>query len=137
MNLHPQKQILSWVLTTLKNDATLTALVPASRIVENLPDNTNYPHIRVSPAFSEDWSSHTFNGFNGEIHIRVWTQAQSVESNMDILNRIYTLLHDMDPAISGFPTIDFRCTFNEPVVEPDGRTYQGLQRYSFTLGGND
>jgi hypothetical protein len=137
MNLHPQKEILKWVLDTLKGDATLTAIVPATRIVENMPDFSAYPHIRVAPAFSDDWSSHTFDGFRGEIHIRVWTQGQSVEPNMDALNRIYTLLHDMDPSIPTFPTINFRCTFNEPILEPDGRTYQGLQRYSFTLGGND
>jgi len=137
MATHPQKEILAAVLTRLKNDATLTALVPAARIVENMPDGTAYPHVRVQAPTSRDWSSHTFDGFEGEIELRVWTQGQSVEPNLGIGNRIYTLLHNFDMAITGFPTINFRCTFNEPTLEPDGRTYQGLQRYSFILGGND
>jgi hypothetical protein len=132
----PQKSLLVKILAILAADATLTALVPSGRIKENLPDGTLYPHVRVVPPELEDWGSHTFDGVTGLVEIRVWDQAQSAANTLDILARIYALLHNIDLALTGFSTVNFRCTFTRTDLEPDGRTYQGIQRYSVTLGGN-
>lgn len=137
MATHPQKSILQAVFQRLSGDGTLTALVPAARIGHNLPDSTAYPKIWIGPITLSDWSSHTFDGFQGDIQIHAWTQGQTATPCMDIVNRIYTLLHNYDLAISTFPTLNFRCTLNEVLLEPDGRTYQGIQRYSLLMGGND
>lgn len=137
MATHPQKALLVKIFSLLAGDATLTALVPAARIKENLPDGTAYPHVRVLPPSLGDWSAHTFDGFEGTLELRVWDSGQSVARTLDILNRIYTLLHNVDLALVGYPTVNFRCTLSNADLEPDGRTYQGIQRYSVTLGGND
>ena len=84
-----------------------------------------------------DFGSHTGSGFEGEVTINVWTQSgRGKKDAQTILNRVYELLHGQNLAISYFPTVSFRCSFNHVVVDPDNRTYHGIQRYHLILGGN-
>ena len=132
MATHVQKLLRQKIYDTLSADATLIALV--SLIYSNAPDNSAYPRIKIGDQPLDDWGSHTHDGFQGEVLIHAWTQGESDVECINIMNRVYTVLHNIDLGISGYSTVNFRCASNTILLEPDGRTYQGIQRYSVMLG---
>ena len=132
MATHVQKLLRQKVYDLLLADATLATLV--TNIYSNSPDNTTYPRVKVGDQPLDDWGSHTHDGFQGEYLIHVWTQGESDGECMVILNRVYTVLHTVDLGITGYSTVKNRCASNTILLEPDGRTYQGIQIYNLMLG---
>jgi hypothetical protein len=120
----------------LAGDATFMALVTNRLYDEPYPDNTSYPCVTIGSITLNDWSSHTHAGFDGEVMINTWTQYIGKKSVHEIMARIYTVLYDFDPAISGKPTINFRLTQSSTILDEDGRTYNGVQTFSIMFGGN-
>jgi len=47
------------------------------------------------------------------------------------------LLHDIDVEVTGFPTVAMRQQFCQTLLDADGRTYNGVQRFHLILGGNN
>ena len=47
----------------------------------------------------------------------------------NILQRVYTLLHEVDVSVSGANLIDLRCEFSSEVLENDGVTRHGVMRF--------
>ena len=119
------------VFDLLDGDATLGALVNA--IHDNAPDEAPLPYVVIGDDSMNDFGGHTFDGFEGPVTIHVWTEGEGRKVNKDILNRIYEILHNIDIAIPGFKTIVFRCILSEVLLDPDNRTYHGVQRYNLTV----
>lgn len=122
------------VYTLLNADATLTATLGAS-IYDNVPDNSDYPYVQVGDDQIDDWSSHTFDGFEGRITIHTWTQGRGRKTCKQIQDRIYTLLHEADLSISDQKTVSLRTGLTTTILDPDGRTYHGVSQFDFLLGG--
>ena len=97
-------------------------------------DRTEFPNVTIGELRLNDWSSHTHAGFDGSVTINTWTQYEGKKEVHDIMARIYTLLYDWDPAISGKPTINFRQTTSSAILDEDGRTYNGFQIFSIMFG---
>ena len=136
MATHVQKALRLRIYDLLVADATLATYV-STLIYSSAPDNTVYPRVKIGAQTLEDWSTHTTNGFQGDVFIHAWAQGTSDVEIMNIMNSIYAVLHAItDLQISGYSTVNFRCVLNEILPEPDGRTYQGVQRYSIMLGGD-
>lgn len=135
MATHPQLLLAQKIYARLTADSTLMSLV-GGRIFDVVPDNVVYPFIDIGDTELEDFGSHTTSGFEGEIPIHIWTQGTTKKQNMEIGNQVYSLLHNTDLAISNFPTVSFRASFNQILTEDDNRTHHGIQRYDVILGGN-
>lgn len=131
---HVQIEVAEAIYTLLTADVTLMALIEG--VFDHVPDNQATPFVTINDGVYYDWSSHTFDGFEAEYIIHVWDESRTRKDTMTIQNRIYTLLHTTDLSISGFPTINFRQTYSDITLDPDGRTYHGVQKYNLILGGN-
>lgn len=132
---HPQNLVQTKIYDILTGDLTLMGLVVG--VWDNAPDNSDYPYVEIGDDDHSDWSSHTHQGFSSDLRLHFWSQARGRKEIKDIMNRVYTLLHNIDLAIVNFPTVSFRCELNEVIIDIDGRTYHGVQRYSLLLGGNN
>lgn len=139
--VHPQRLILEKIYTVLTGDATLAAIV-GTKIYSSVPKGaglaSEFPRVDFGELNLSDWSSHTFNGFDGYVMVHAWSVKDSETETLEILKQCYALLHNLDLGLAsqGFPTINFRCALNQVIRDQDGRTYHGIQRYSITLGGN-
>lgn len=122
----------------LTSDTALTTLLGGASVYDYVDDNTAMPYVTIGDIVQDsDFGGHDFSGFEGEYSIHVWSEAAGRKEAQSILNRIYEILHGRDLRLpAGFNTISNRCTFNEIVRDPDGKTYHGVQRYSLQTGGN-
>jgi hypothetical protein len=137
--IHVQRVLQQTLYDAIAGDATIVQMV-ADRVFTNPPKGMGlaqeYPRIRIGERNIGDFSSHTHNGFNGYVVIHAWSQADNDVEVTAILERLYALLHTRNLGITTNETINFRCTENTVALEPDGKTFHGIQRYSLLLGGN-
>lgn len=117
----------------LSSDTTLTDL---AGIYDNVPDNTKRDYVIIGDDDFSDFSSHTHDGFKGTVTLHVWSESRGKKSVKVIQNRLYELLQNVDLALSGFKTLNFKIGLNTVVKDPDGRTHHGITRFDFLLGGN-
>ena len=103
---------------------------------DSVPDNTDEPYIVIGEDDFQDWSSHTFDGFQGDVTLHVWSAKKGRKECKEIQNRVYELLNDQDIAVPNHKTVNFRLGLNEIFKDSDGKTHRGLMRFDFILGGN-
>ncbi len=135
MAIHPGIAIQQKIFDTIKDDATIITLVGSS-IFDNVPDNSDFPYITIGEVETGDFSSHTNDGFEGSVTVHVWSQDRGRNNTKTIQARIYTLLQNLDLAIVGVPTLNFRLGSQSTILDPDGRTNHGIQTFNILLGGN-
>lgn len=106
------------------------------RVFDFVPDNEKKPYIALGTPVSQDWGSHTFDGFEFTYTIHGYTESAGKKEAMQIAKRIYSLLHDVDLAITAFETVSCREVLSQVIPEPDGKTHHALIQYRIILGGN-
>jgi len=131
----PEKAVQTRIFSVLNGDSVLSNL-GVTGVFDRPSEDKELPYIVLGEIESEDRGSHNTSGFGGDITLRFWTNVMPKSLSYDISNRVYELLHNLDLDIQGFPTLSFRCTLNRIDEDDDGRTFQGIQRYTFLLGGN-
>jgi uncharacterized protein DUF3168 len=134
---HPALLVQTKIYEILCDDATLTGLLAdgENSILDSVQEETVMPYITLGDDEFADWGSHTFQGIDGDISIRTWTQNRGRKKCKEIMSRIYDLLHGVDLSVTGYSTVSMRCVFLHTVVDPDGVTIQGIQRFKLLLGG--
>ena len=127
---HVNVELQEKIYEILSSDGTLTALCD---VYDTPEDNSNYPYVCIGNDDFGEFDSHSFNGFDGFIQIDTWAQGMSKMPCKEIQARIYTLLHNVDLGLPNFDTIALRCSLQNVLDDPDGRTKHGVQRFNFIL----
>ena len=135
MALHAQSDLQNAIYDLLAADTTFMGLV-TNRLYDHIPDNTDYPLTVLGEWRFDDWGSHTHDGWEINAMIHTFTQSRGKLTAQTIMNRIYTLLHNIDLSISGYPTVVCRQNSSHILLDNDGRTYNGVQEFRIILGGN-
>ena len=138
MAVHVQLILQAKLYEILDQDATLQSICGRARVVfENVGDNTPFPYVEIGEIDLGDFGGYSFAGFEGTYTIHTWSQARGRKQCQEIMNRIYTLLHRVDLSLgSGFSTIANICEQSQTIIDSDGRTYHGIQRFKLITGGN-
>lgn len=138
MAVHIDLELSKEIYDTLRQDATLQGLIgnPARVWDESVPDETTFPYVTFDLEY-QDFGAHTLDGFSGTVQINTFVEGQSKFAMKQIMNRIYTLLHDVDLAISGFPSLSLRERLRKDMIDTDNRLYQGVQLFDFIFSGNE
>jgi hypothetical protein len=135
MASHVRKLLQAKIYDLIQNDADIIALVN-SRVYDHVPANPTYPFITMGDVFVQDWGSHTHSGFDVTLVIHTWGQAAGRMSVQEIMNQIYSNLHDADLGITGFNTLSCRESTSRVLVEQDNKTHHGISEYRILLDGN-
>lgn len=138
MSDHPRMLLQRKVFELLSTDVDLKGLLRGEKkVLDYVPDNPEYPYVTIGDIDHNDFGSHTHDGVDSVLMIHVWSQLAGKSEAMQIQNRIYQLLHDVDLQIDSFPTVNCRETFSQVLKDPDGKTHHGVSQYSIILGGNN
>lgn len=107
-----------------------------ANVYDQVPDNTDGTYIVIGDDKFDDFGSHTFDGFKVELNIHTFTDiSRGRKLCKQIQGRIYELLHNVDLAITGQKTVSLRTGLQETLLDPDGRTYHGVNKFNLILGG--
>lgn len=120
------------LLVRLAGDSTLMGLLGgAGRIVDQIPEGSLYPHIRLGESLSIPDNAHGQYGREVTQTLHVWTKTRTNAQGQDIAARANELL-DHQPAaliIEGHKTVSIRCEFDQALTDPDPQIRHHVLRY--------
>ena len=122
---------LAWVITTLRADATLLALVPSTSIWNHVPQDKAFPYVRAWAAGSTAWDTQTANGLDDEIQVDAWTNRHGDLLALQIADAVRGVLHLATitlPANHGQGLL-IRYIGGDSFLEPDGESHRTVSRF--------
>ncbi len=118
------------VYAQLNGDATLTGLVTG--VFDAVPQGTAYPYVVIDEHSTRHWSTTTTQGMELRMNIHVFSREAGRRETLTILERIYTLLHEVALTVTGQSFAHVRLAAQEVVLEDDAFTFHGTQTYRIT-----
>lgn len=134
MSTLPLIDLQSKIYNALKNDVFV--IQQQCGVYDHAPDDCVYPFYEIGDIQASSWDSHTFDGHEIEFTIHTWTQAQGKKVCLDLMSRLYELLHNTDLMLNSQKTVALRSGLNTIMLDPDGRTFHGVSKFTLILGGS-
>lgn len=132
MAVDPQLEIQKAIFKALNDDKTLNKKITG--VFDFVPQEKKYPYVSIGADSFSDFGSHTFDGLDGFVIIDSWTQGETSRELVKMIQAdVYRILHNSDLAVTGFCVIKIVREFVETVLDPDGQTHHGIERYSIIL----
>lgn len=110
----------SELFSLLDGDATLGGLITG--IYQQVPDDTDYPFIRMAQQRSSDWSAQALEGEELLLMLEVYSRYAGWKQANDIMARIHVLLHANDLSNSTMHVAHLRIQQRSDELLADGRT---------------
>ena len=115
------------IFSRLNGDSTLGDLITG--VFDGVPDDTALPIVVIGSSTTSDDGSKTLDARDYIFNVDVFSDYRGMKETKNILQRVYTLLHEVDVSVSGANLIDLRCEFSSEVLENDGVTRHGVMRF--------
>ena len=131
----PLNPVQAALIAILGGDATMTTLLGAGRILDDVPEGQPYPYVVVGDHLSIPDGSHTSYGREVTETIHVWTQKKGNKTGQDILARIDALLHNKPATMSaalaaaGHRCVSIRNEFDQALRDPDPKLRHHVVRF--------
>ena len=128
MGLHTtnlQKAIFS----TLSADSSLDSLVGNNKILDDVPQGTNYPYVQIGEETSIDAGLKDKEAQEYTLTIHIWSRYRGNKETKEIAERIYTLLHNGAISVTGASLANIRNEFFTVLIDDDGLTRHGVMRF--------
>ena len=118
------------VYGALTGDAAVQALLgnPA-RVFDHVPQDSAFPYVVVGEATSGPFDTKTEDGLDQTLTIHTWSRYRGLKETKEIMAAVADALDDQALAVSGHDLVLLRLTFGATVLDPDGLTRHGVQRF--------
>lgn len=116
------------VFAALQADAGLTALLPAGRILDHVPQAMQFPYVTLGQSSERDWSTGSEDGREHILTLHVWSRAAGKRETLEILGAMRACLHERPLALTGWRLINLRHEHSDARRENDGETLHGILR---------
>ncbi len=117
------------IRTALIADGTLTALVPAARIKDHIPQPTVFPYISIGETSAGPFDTKTEDGMEQTFTIHTWSRHRGLKEVKQIMGAIVDVLDQAALSVSGHTLVLVRFEFSDTILDPDGKTRHGVQRF--------
>jgi hypothetical protein len=115
------------VYAALTGNAGLMAAV--SGVYDHVPADTAFPYVTLGETTVTDWSSKTFDGQVHDVTLHIWSRARGRKETKEIMALLYDVLNGAALAVEGQELVDLRFDFAQTLLDSDGLTFHGIQRY--------
>ena len=119
------------VFDALDGDSTLQSKV--TDIYDFVPQSTAYPYVTIGDDTTTDNATKNLDGNEHTIMVHTWSRYRGRKEVKDIMARIYALLNNSSLTVSGASLVNARFEFADILVDPDGLTKHGVQRFRFVV----
>jgi len=119
------------IYQTLTNDSTLMGLVVG--VFNRPPQGTDFPYVTLGESAGSDWSTKTTTGMEQNVTLHVWSREGGRAEAASIMQRLYTLLHQVNLSVTGQTLVSIRFAASAILLENDGWTYQGVMKFQAFL----
>ena len=115
------------VFEALTANANLMGAI--SGVYDHVPADSAFPYVTIGETTVTDWSSKTFDGQAHSVTLHVWSRARGRKELKEILALTYDTLNGAALSIEGQQLVDLRFDFAQTLLDADGLTFHGIQRY--------
>ncbi len=115
----------------LTGDTALMNLITG--VHDKVPENAQFPYVMIGDIACADWASKTTSGMECNALLTVYSREGGRRQAMQIMERLYLLLHDVDMAVEDQELVMIRFMFSTIHLEGDDETYRGAMRFKALL----
>ena len=115
------------VFEALTANANLMGAI--SGVYDHVPADTAFPYVTIGETTVTDWSSKTFDGEVHSFTLHVWSRARGRKEVKEILALTYDMLSGAALSVEGQQLVDLRFDFAQTLLDADGLTFHGIQRF--------
>lgn len=115
------------------NDATKPA------IYDNVPEAVDagsdsvFPYVTIGDDTFLEWDTDNSQGKEGTLTIHSWSRYRGRKEVKEIQGAIYDALHLSNLNITGYYSVLMLSEYSETLVDPDGLTRHGVQRFRLII----
>lgn len=106
--------------------APTTVNVP---VYDDVPEQTVYPYVVLGEETATNDGSKTLDGVEHTLTIHAWSQYRGRREIKEIMQSVYSLLHNSDITVSGASLVNLRQEFATTLSENDNITRHGVMRF--------
>ncbi|MFQ5467971.1 MAG: DUF3168 domain-containing protein [Kiloniellaceae bacterium] len=118
------------VFAALGGDPALKALIgDPARVFDHVPANSAFPYVVIGEATARDWDTKTDPGMEQNLSVHTWSRARGAKETKQIMAAIVATLDHAPLAVAGHALVLIRFEFAQTLVDPDGLTHHGVQRF--------
>jgi hypothetical protein len=140
--------IRSAVYAALRANAALTALLaasttdaPGSAIYDQAPQpadagsTAGFPYVVIGDTVETPFDTDTSTGRETVLTLHTWSVGEGQKEANGIMDAVKAVLHDKPLAVAGEITVLVLQEFSEVLVDADGATRHGVQRFRIITEG--
>ena len=128
MGLHTTN-VQKAIFSTLSADSSLDSLVGNNKILDDVPQGTNYPYVQIGEETSIDAGLKDKEAQEYTLTIHIWSRYRGNKETKEIAERIYTLLHNGAISVTGASLANISNEFFTILIDDDGITRHGVMRF--------
>ncbi len=102
-------------------------------VFDHTPQNQAYPYVVIGDDNVQAFDTKTFNGFEVSVVIHTWSQKPGREEIKTMQGAIYNALHTENIEVEGYNNVYCLFEFSESLLEDDGLTRHGIQRFNVII----
>lgn len=115
------------VYAALIGDAALMAMI--SGVHDHVPPETAFPYVTIGAVTAVDRSTMAKDGQVHTVTLHSWSRGRGRKEAKEIMAAIHGLLHKGALSVAGHAHAGTMFEFAETLLDPDGLTYHGVQRF--------
>lgn len=105
-------------------------------VYDDVPENTAYPYVILGEETTANNGSKTLDGVEHTVTMHAWSQYRGRREIKEIMQSIYSLLHNAAISVSGASLVNIRQEFSTTLAENDGITRHGVMRFRVVVFDN-
>ena len=118
-------------------DGNVTGIDSASvSVYDDVPENTPYPYVILGEETSANSGTKSLDAIEHTLTIHVWSQYRGRREIKEIMQSVYSLLHNTAITVTGASLVNIRQEFNNTLMENDGITRHGIMRFRAVVFDN-
>jgi hypothetical protein len=125
----PLKALLAKNVT----DKTKAAIYDAVPEPKDAGSDLPFPYVTIGDDTMLDWDTDTSVGKEATITIHSWSRYRGRLQVKDIQGAIYDALHLSQLIVDGYDTVLCLSEYSESILDPDGLTRHGVQRFRLII----
>jgi len=122
------------IYDAIRNDATVQGLIGSTaRVYDHVPQDPTFPYVTIGEGTTIDESTFAKNGFEHTLEIHSWSRYRGRKEVSDIMSAVHGALHEVTLTPATFVHVGIVFEFSQSLLEPDGLTRHGVQRFRAIL----
>lgn len=107
----------------------------ATDVLDTVPDEPTYPYTNMGEWSEEPWDTDDSLGRETEFNVHSWSRYDGMKELKDMMDAIKAALHNATLTVTGQTMVMCYEVAMETMLDPDGRTRHGVQRFRITTEG--